>query len=120
MKKILFLLLGWILVESSTTIAAFIDFDRVTLYADNTAIPAAKIPTIQYRGYTGPSAAGPWTAGNAVTDNMAIAAPDPPPGGVLWYTVDASLDGMTGVKGAAMSKAVPFQTPAGPVLRGVR
>lgn len=120
MKKNIFLLLAWILAGSSTAIAAFIDFDRVTTYEGGAAIPAEKITGIRYRGYTGPSAAGPWTAGNVVTDNMAIVAPDPPPGEVRWYTVDAELDGITSAKGAAMSKAVPFPAPAGPVLRGVR
>lgn len=52
--------------------------------------------------------------------STAIVAPDPPPGEVLWYTVDAELDGITSAKGAAMSKTVPFPAPAGPVLRGVR
>lgn len=120
MKKILFLLAAVILVASTTSIAALIDYDRSLTYEGGAPIAAAKIPTIQYRGYTGPSATGPWTSGNVVTDNLAIAAPDPAPGATLWYTVDATLDGMTSVKGAAISKSVPLQTPAGPTLRGVR
>ena len=120
MKKILFLLLTVVLVASTTAIAAFIDYDRSVTYTDNTPIPAAKVPTIQYRGYTGPAATGPWTGGNVVTDNLTISAPDPAAGMTLWYTVDATLDGMTSEKAAAISKTIPFPTPAGPRLRGVR
>lgn len=118
MKRILFIL--FVILLPLTVSAAFIDFNRVTTYTDTTPIPAAKIPTIQYRGYTGPSSTGPWTAGNAVVDNLAISAPDPAPGATLWYTVDATLDGMTSTKAVAMSKSLPFQTPVGPTLRGVR
>ena len=117
MKKILVLLA---LFVAAPAIAALIDYDRVTTYVDDTAIPAAKIPTIQYRGYSGPSITGPWTPAGIVTDNLSITAPDPAPGATLWYTVDATLDGMTSAKGAAKSKTVPFPAPAGPTVRGVR
>lgn len=120
MKKVLVLLLAMVVVMSTSAIAAWIDLDRVTTYVGGTAIPAAKIPTIQYRGYSGPSATGPWTAAGLVTDNLAITAPDPPLGGTLWYTADATLDGKTSAKAAAMSLNNPFPDPAGPVLRGVR
>ena len=117
MKKILVLLA---LFVAAPSIAAMIDYDRATTYTDSTAIPAAKIPTIQYRGYSGPSQTGPWTPSVTVTDNLAISAPDPPAGSTWWYTVDATLDGMTSAKAAAMSKTIPFPTPAGPTIRGVR
>ena len=120
MKKTLVLLTVIVLVMSTTAIAALIDFDRVVTYTDSSAILAAKVPTIQYRGYSGPSVTGPWTPAGLVTDNLAISVPDPEPGAVLWYTVDASLDGMTSAKAPAVSKSLPFLRPAGPGLRGVR
>jgi hypothetical protein len=120
MKKILILLLAAVLVMSTTAIAALIDFNRVTTYADNTAIPVAKVPTIKYRGYYGPSLSGPWVSGNVVVDNQAIPAPDPFPGETLWYTVDATLDNVTSAKAVAASKTAPFPDPAAPALRGVR
>jgi len=98
---------------------ATIFFNKVTTYSDGSAIPAAKIPTIVYKGYTGPAAIGPWTSGSAVTDNLALPALEPGVGQTLWYTIDATLDGMTSTKAAAMSKTIPFPTPAGPVLRAV-
>ena len=117
MKKIVILLA---LFVAAPAIAALIDYDRVTTYTDSSAIPAAKVPTIQYRGYSGPSLTGPWTPAGLVTDNLTISAPDPAPGATLWYTVDATLDGMTSAKGVAKSKTVPFGLPAGPALRDVR
>jgi len=118
MKKTLILVLA--LFVAAPAIAAFIDFNRVTTYTDGSAIPAAKVPTIQYRAYYGPSSSGPWTGGATVVDNLAISAPDPVVGGTLWYTVDASLDGKTSAKAVPKSKTVPFLAPAGPSLRGVR
>lgn len=120
MKKAILLLAVFVLVMSTTAIAALIDYDRVTTYTDNSAIPAAKIPTIQYRGYSGPSPTGPWTPAGIVTDNLTITAPDPVAGATLWYTVDDTLDGMTSEKAPALSKSLPFLRPAGPALRGVR
>ena len=120
MRKVMMLLAVIVAVMSTTAIAALIDYDRVTEYTDSSAIPAAKVPTIQYRGYSGPSVTGPWTPAGLVTDNLAISAPDPAPGATLWYTVDASLDGMTSAKAPAVSKSLPFLRPAGPGLRGVR
>ena len=117
MKKILVVLALFVAMPS---IAALIDYDRVTGYTDNTSIPAAKIPTIQYRGYYGPAPTGPWTPTVTVTDNLTISAPDPPAGGTWWYTVDATLDGVTSAKAAAMSKTVPFKATDAPLLRGVR
>lgn len=117
MKRIIVLLA---LFVAAPAIAALIDYDRVTTYTDSSAIPAAKVPTIQYRGYSGPSLTGPWTPAGLVTDNLAISAPDPAPGATLWYTVDATLDGMTSAKAPAVSKALPFLQPGGPALRGVR
>ena len=99
---------------------ATIFFNKVTTYTDGSAIPAAKIPTIVYKGYTGPAATGPWTSGSAVTDNLALPALEPAAGMTLWYTVDATLDGQSSTKAAAMSKNVPFLAPTGPVLRGVQ
>jgi len=120
MRKVLILLAVIVAVASTTAIAALIDYDRVTEYTDSSTIPAAKVPTIQYRGYSGPSVTGPWTPAGLVTDNLAISAPDPAPGVTLWYTVDATLDGMTSAKAPAVSKSLPFLRPAGPGLRGVR
>jgi len=117
MKTIVVLLALFVAVPA---IAALIDYDRVTTYTDDSAIPAAKVPTIQYRGYSGPASTGPWTPAGLVTDNLAITAPDPSPGATLWYTVDATLDGMTSAKAPAVSKSLPFLRPAGPGLRGVR
>ena len=117
MKRIIVLL---VLFAAVPAIAALIDYNRVTTYTDNTAIAPAKIPTIQYQGYSGPAPTGPWTPAGLVTDNLAISAPDPAPGATLWYTVDATLDGMTSAKGVAKSKSLPFQTPETPVVRGVR
>ncbi|MFA6064077.1 MAG: hypothetical protein WC736_15920 [Gallionella sp.] len=120
MRKILILLAVIAAVMSTTAIAAMIDYDRSVTYTDGSAIPAAKIPTIQYQGYSGPAPTGPWTPAGLVVDNLAISAPDPAPGATLWYTVDASLDGMTSAKAPAVSKSLPFLRPAGPGLRGVR
>ena len=119
MRKVL-MLLAMVVLFAPLVFGATLDFDRVTTYTDGTNIPAAKVPTIQYRGYSGPSSTGPWTPAGLVTDNLAIAAPDPAAGATLWYTLDASLDGMTSAKAAALSKTIPFPTPAGPVLRDVR
>ena len=99
---------------------ATIFVDRVTTYTDGSAIPAAKIPTIVYKAYTGPAATGPWTSGAAVTDNLAIPALEPAAGQTLWYSIDANLDGMTSAKAAAKSKNIPFLAPTGPVLLDVR
>jgi len=123
MKKFILILLAFALVYATNVIpaiAAFLDYDRVTTYIDNTSISPEKIPTIQYRAYHGPSSAGPWTAGNSVIDNLTITAPDPTAGSTLWYTVDATLDGMTSDKAVPKSKTVPFLRPAVPWLRGVR
>ena len=95
-------------------------FDRVTTYTDGSAIPSAKIPTIVYKAYTGPASAGPWTAGGTVTDNLALPALEPGAGQTLWYTVDATLDGMTSAKAAAKSKTVPFSLPVVPSIREVK
>jgi len=99
---------------------ATIYFDRVTTYVDGSAIPSAKIPTIVYRAYTGPSDTGPWTAGGTVTDNLALPALEPAAGTTLWYSVDATLDGMTSARSAAKSKAVPFSLPVVPSIREVK
>ncbi len=120
MRKVLFLLLAVILLISANVRAAFIDYDRSTTYTDNTPIPAAKIPTIQYQGWYGPTQADPENPGQTVTDNATITAPDPPAGSTWWYSVTAILDGKTSVKAAAKSKTVPFQTPAAGQVRGVR
>lgn len=117
MKKIIILLALFVAMPA---IAALIDFDRVTQYTDNTAIPAAKVPTIQYQGYSGPSLTGPWTAAGLVTDNLAISAPDPAPGATLWYTADAYLDGQTSEKAAAVSITTPFLIPSPPRQLDVR
>jgi hypothetical protein len=118
MKKVLIVLAMLTVAIGSN--AAFIDYDRVTTYTDSSAIPSAKIPTIQYQGYSGPAPTGPWTPAGLVVDNLAISAPDPAPGATLWYTVDATLDGMTSAKAPAVSKTLPFLRPAGPGLLGVR
>jgi len=120
MKRLTMFGIGLLILSPLFVNAAFIDFDRVVTYTDSSAIPVAKVPTIQYQGYSGPSVAGPWTPAGLVTDNLTITAPDPAAGATLWYTVDASLDGMTSAKGPAVSKSLPFLRPAGPGLRGVR
>jgi hypothetical protein len=111
MRKVAFLLALFI---SAPSIAAVIEFDRVTTYVGGAAIPSAKVPTIQYKAYYGPNLAGPWTTGATVTDNLAITAPDPPAGATWWYSVTASLDGQESAKCVPDSKAVAFQTPAQP------
>ena len=120
MKRLTMFAIGLLMLAPLFVNAALIDYDRSVTYTDSTPIPAAKIPTIQYRGYYGPSLTGPWTSGNVVTDNLAISAPDPAAGATLWYTVDATLDGMTSAKGVAASKSVPFNLPGAPSVRGVR
>jgi len=117
MRKVIVLL---VLFVAMPAIGAFIDFDRVTTYTDASAIPAAKIPTIQYRAYYGASTTGPWVTGATVTDNQTITAPDPAPGATVWYTVDATLDGMTSAKAVPKSKTVPFQAADAPSIRSVR
>lgn len=99
--------------------AATITYDRITTYSNGTPIPSEKVPTIQYRGYSGPNSANPDVLAGTVTDNQAITAPDPDPGGTLWYTVDGTLDGATSGKAAAVSKTVPFLQPAVPKVRAV-
>jgi len=111
MRKIAILLTLFIAAPS---LAAVIEFDRVTTYVGGAAIPSVKVPTIQYRGYSGPTASGPWTTGAVVTDNLAITAPDPPAGTTWWYSVTASLDGQESAKAVPASKSVAFQTPAQP------
>ena len=119
MKRVLMVLV-LMAVFAPLVFGATIHFDRATTYTDGVAIPSAKIPTIVYRAYTGPAPAGPWTAGGTVTDNLALPAAEPSAGQTLWYTVDATLDGMTSGKAAAVSKTVPFNIPAVPVLRAVQ
>jgi hypothetical protein len=119
MKRLL-MFVALMCVFAPMVFGATIFFDRVTTYTGGAAIPSAKIPTITYRGYTGPTATGPWTLGTTVTDNVALPALEPAAGATLWYTVDASLDGMTSAKAAAKSKTVPFLQPTGPVLRDVQ
>ena len=99
---------------------ATIYFDRVTTYTDGSAIPSAKIPTIVYKAYTGPASAGPWTPGGTVTDNLALPALEPAAGTTLWYSMDATLDGMTSGKAAGVSKTVPFSLPVVPSIREVK
>ena len=99
---------------------ATIYFDRVTTYTDGTNIDPAKVPTIVYKAYTGPASSGPWTAGGTVTDNLALPALEPGAGQTLWYTVDATLDGMSSAKAAAKSKTVPFSLPVVPSIREVK
>lgn len=112
MKKINVLLF---MLASVPSMAALITFERVTTYTDNTNISSAKVPTIQYRGYYGMTQTGPWTAGDVVTDNLAITAPDPAKGETLWYTVDATLDGVTSGKATPASKTTPYPTPSPPL-----
>ena len=111
MKRIIVLLA---LFVAAPAVAAVINFDRVTTYADGTNILASKVPTIQYRGYYGSSATGPWTSGNVVTDNLVISAPDPAAGGTLWYAVTAILDGQESAKCVPASKSVPVPVPSSP------
>jgi hypothetical protein len=125
-KTILLLLFALLLIGGgiATSKAAFIDFDRSTHYTDNTAIPAAKIPTIKYKAWYGTNQSNPATDGPTVTDNVTIEVPDPPAGSTWWYTVQPMLDNVWGSKAAAKPKTVPFKTPAvdraGDQVRGVR
>jgi hypothetical protein len=110
MKKTIILLCLFIAAPS---LAAVVEFDRVTTYTDSTPIPAAKLPNIVYRVYTAPGSTGPWTGDLTSADNT-ITAPDPPAGATWWYSVTASLDGQESAKCVPASKTVAFQTPAQP------
>ena len=117
MKKILVLLALIVLVMSTTAIAAVLTWTAPTTYTDTSAIAPADIARIVYTPYYGASATGPWTAGTTTGAGvLTTTLPDPSPGATRWYTVDATLDGMTSAKAAAKSKTVPFRIPAGPVL----
>jgi len=111
MKRLVVLLALFVALPA---LAATVTYTKVTTYTDGSAIPAAKIPTMSYQVYTGPSLTGPWAAANSGLDVSMLTAPDPVAGGTLWYTVDVSLDGQTSVKAVAVSKSVPFKAPAAP------
>jgi len=71
---------------------------QVTTYTDGSAVPAAKIPTIVYNVYYGTSPTGPWTLFDTHVDNVAATIPAaglPAYGSTMYYTADATLDGVT-------------------------
>lgn len=115
MKKILFLL---VLFVAAPAIAAVITVTPPTIYTDDTAIPAAKTPTMTYTPMWGPVDVGQGTWPNVGSTGApgatTLNAPDPPPGSTYWYTVTVTLDGQTSGKGVAASKAVPFRVPGLP------
>lgn len=117
MKKILVLLAVFVLVMSTTAIAAVLTWTAPTTYTDASAIAPVDIARITYTPYYGASVTGPWTAGATTGAGVLTATlPDPSPGATRWYTVDCSLDGQTSAKAVAASKTVPFRVPTGPVL----
>jgi hypothetical protein len=110
-----FLVLVILAAMVGITSAASYRWDGPTTYTDGSAIPAAKISQIVYRAYIGDSSTGPWVLDFTTSAGVTNAVlSDPPPGGTLWYTVDAFLDGVPSAKAAAVSKTVPFQVPAAP------
>lgn len=119
MKRVLMFVLCISVLFPLTTNAAEVWYDRVTTYVGGAAIPAAKIPTIQYRVYYGPTNP-PTTVGNTATDNVMLPAPDPPAGSTYWYALDASLDGATSAKSTAKSKSVPVPSCNAPNIREVK
>jgi hypothetical protein len=79
----------------------------VVKYFDNTALSAPDAATVIYTPYSGTSATGPWTAGTRPAAGALTATmPDPPVGGTLWYTVEATLGTQTGPKAPAVSKTI--------------
>jgi hypothetical protein len=110
MRKVLILLALFIAAPS---IAAVVEFDKVTTYVGGAAIPSAKLPNIVYRVYTAPGSTGPWTGDLTSADNT-ITAPDPPAGATWWYSVTASLDGQESAKCVPASKTVAVPTPSQP------
>mgnify|MGYP001589505556 CR=1 FL=1 len=118
MRRMLTVLLGMLLILTANVVkAANLSWTGPTLYVDGTAIPTADQARITYIPYSGATSSGPWTAGTGTSAGATTAVmADPAPGGSRWYTVDATLDGMTGVKAVAASKSVPFRTPGIPVL----
>lgn len=117
MKKILVLLALFVLVMSTTAIAAVLTWTAPITYTDTSTIAPADIARIVYTPYYGAAATGPWTAGTTTGAGVLTATlPDPSPGATRWYTVDATLDGTTSGKAVAASKTVPFRQPGVPVL----
>ena len=115
MKKVMLLVM--VVVMSTTAIAAVLTWTAPTTYTDASAIAPADIARIVYTPYYGAATTGPWTAGTTTGAGILTATlPDPSPGATRWYTVDATLDGMTSAKAVAASKTVPFRVPGVPVL----
>ena len=104
-----------ILLSVSVAWAATLSWTGPTTYTDGSAIPAADQARITYTPYTGASASGPWTARPAtVAGATSATVPDPSPGATLYYTVDATLDGMTSAKvSPPVSKTAPYRMPSG-------
>jgi len=117
MKKVWILLFVYVLVMSSTAIAAVMTWTGPTTYTDGSSITVSNQARITYTPYYGASATGPWTAGTTTGPGVLTATlPDGAPGVTRWYTVDCSLDGQTSAKAVAASKTVPFPVPGAPVL----
>ena len=104
-----------ILLSASVVIAATLSWIGPTVYTDGIAIPAADQARITYTPYTGPAATGPWSARPSTAAGVTSAnVPEPAPGSTLYYTVDATLDGMTSAKvSPPVSKTAPYKTPSG-------
>jgi len=104
-----------ILLSVSVAWAATLSWTGPMTYTDGSAIPAVDQARITYTPYTGPAATGPWSARPATAAGATSATvPNPSPGSTLYYTVDATLDGMTSVKASpAVSKTAPYKTPSG-------
>ncbi len=118
MRRMLTVLLGMLLILTANVVkAANLSWTGPTLYVDGTTISTADQARITYTPYSGASSTGPWAAGTATAPGiLTTTLPDPAPGVTRWYTVDATLDGMTGGKAVAASKSVPFRQPGIPVL----
>jgi hypothetical protein len=117
------LVLGAILLFASGASAATLSWTAPTTGIDNTTgatvpLTSAEISRLIYTPYVGSSSSGPWTAG-AATAAGATSAPglsEPARGSTLWYTADATLDGLRGNKAPAVSKVggqVPRPNPPG-------
>ena len=104
-----------IFMLAATAQAANLAWTPPTQYTDNTAIPAAKIPTITYTPAYGSSATGPWTDVTSTAAGATSAVvPDPAVGTTRWYSVKSNLDGQTSAYATAVSKTAPYLTPKSP------
>lgn len=97
------------------TNAATLSWTAPGTYTDGSNISTTDQGRITYTPYYGSSSTGPWTSGTSTLPGVTTSTlPDPAVGATRWYTVDATLDGMTSAKGTAVSKTVPFKVPGAP------